>query len=85
MSLDDCVSQANVGEVLPGTTTPLTLTIIGYGLDSSVTRQVSGVQMSGLFLRFVRFVKFVSKVLSILFFAVQSVSLSIRRLFQFIM
>lgn len=57
MSLDDCVSQANVGEVLPGTTTPLTLTTIGYGLDASVTRQVTGVKMSGLFLRFVKFLK----------------------------
>lgn len=55
MSLDDSVTQANVGEVLPGTTTPLSLTIIGYGLDASVVRQVSGTQQSGLFTTYVNF------------------------------
>lgn len=54
MSLDDCFTQANVGEVLPGTTTPLSITIIGYALDASVNRQVSGVHISGLFSMFVK-------------------------------
>lgn len=55
MSLDDCNTQGNVGEVLPGTTTPLTLTTVSYALDESMMRMVSGKKMSGLFLGFVKF------------------------------
>jgi len=51
MCVDDLYTLANVGEVFPSVSTPLTITTIAALLDRAIVRQAMNLNHEGLFSR----------------------------------